>query len=77
MSDKWPNGVPYIDDETRAENLRSTDALRDLIAAMWLYHSRLAETQLTTEQKELLADVVEGTTDYGEQNFKYDRWWQS
>jgi hypothetical protein len=51
--------VPRISDEQRAANLASPGALRDLIAALSLYIGRYEETQLTTEQKELLADVIE------------------
>jgi len=49
-------------------------ALRDLIATLWLYIGRSAETQLTTEQKELLADVVEAAD--RDHEFVYDRWWR-
>lgn len=71
----WPNGVPYIDEDTCKENLNDPATLRELIAYLWLYIGRYEETKLTTEQKELLADVVEGTPDAAD-DFKYDRWWQ-
>jgi hypothetical protein len=74
LPDTWPNGVPYIDEDTRSENFNSPEALRDLIATLWLYIDFYHERQLTTEQKELLADVVERH----ERDFDmtYDRWWQ-
>lgn len=50
------------------------DRLRDLIGSLWLYIGRYHETQLTTAEKELLADVVEATSD--DPNFEYERWWR-
>lgn len=71
---EWPNGVPFISEQQRRTMVESPDYLRDLIATLWLYIGRYEETQLTTEQKELLADVVEGH----ERDFSmtFDRWWQ-
>lgn len=76
-ADTWPNGVPIITEGERWDALQSAGALRDLIATLWLYIGRYEETKLTTEQKELLADVVEATqlTDV-DPAFVFDRWWQ-
>ena len=73
----WPNGVPYIDEDTRKENLRDPEALRDLIHHLYI-HSGYGEhgqvRKMTTEQKELFADVVdEHPRDFEAQ--PYDRWW--
>lgn len=70
----WPNGVPFISEQERMAALRDPARLRDLIATLWLYIGHHAETQLTTAQKELLADVVEGH----ERDFSmvFDRWWR-
>ena len=43
------------------------DGLEDLVRAMWLSVGLYAETQLTTEQKELLYDVANPTG---------ARWWR-
>jgi hypothetical protein len=75
VSTTWPNGVPKVSDERRAANLESAAALRDLVATLWLYIGRYVETQLTTEQKELLADVVEADGESG-RPFEYERWWR-
>lgn len=51
--------------------------LEDLIASINLYIGRYVETQLTTEQKELLYDIVEA--DYKRQDIyssTLDRWWR-
>ena len=63
------------DDRHRVRSAsQDSDALRDLIATLWLYIGRRDETQLTTAQKELLADVVEAADrDY---ELVYDRWWR-
>lgn len=74
MSDTWPNGVPYIDEDTRRENLRDPDALGRLISSLWLVTGRRAETSLTTEEKELFADAVEKYNSLD--GYKFDRWWQ-
>lgn len=52
MSESSP---PSREDLLAVEN----EALRDLVSSMWLYTSRHTWTQLTTEQKELFADVVD------------------
>ena len=70
----WPNGVPRISDEDRQANAFDPTKLRDLIAYLWLYIGRFEEKQLTTEQKEMLADIVEGTSE--QEDFEYDRWWR-
>lgn len=70
----WPNGVPIVSEQDRAASLNDPERLRDLIATLWLYIGRYAETQLTTEQKELLADVVESTPPLFQTVF--DRWWR-
>jgi hypothetical protein len=72
----WPNGVPKISEPVRAANLADVDALRGLIESLWLYIGRYEETQLTTEQKELLADVVEQRADRDEP-YEYERWWRN
>jgi hypothetical protein len=51
------------------------DALRDLITSLWLFLGRHDEQQLTLEQKELLADVVEASAEEGDP-FVFDRWWR-
>jgi hypothetical protein len=66
------DGVPSH--KLREFNYGDPEALRDLIATLWLYIGRRAEQQLTTEQKELLADVVEGYDEAGVDEF--DRWWR-
>lgn len=53
---------------------REVSKLEDLIATFWLYTGRYEETQLTTEQKELFADVVEKRTN--DRDFQFDRWWR-
>jgi len=72
----WPNGVPIVSDEQRAQNLNDPLKLRDLIATLWIYTGRYEETQLTTEQKELFADVVE-SQDRDDAEYHFDRWWRS
>jgi len=53
-------------------------ALRELVASLWLYIGHYAETQLATELKELLYDVVEQhgreTGTFGE---PMERWWRA
>lgn len=71
----WPNGVPLISEQERAAALEDPARLRDLISTLWLYIGRYAETQLTTEQKELLADAIE-SGDHSGEDFTYDRWWR-
>lgn len=66
------DGVPSR--KLRDFNYGDPEALRDLIATLWLYIGRQAETQLTTTQKELLADVVEGDDACAVDEF--DRWWR-
>jgi hypothetical protein len=73
---EWPNGVPKISDAQRRRNLESPAALRDLISTIWLYIGRFEETQLTTEQKELLADVVENDEPQRNYEYEYERWWR-
>lgn len=74
MPETWPNGVPFISEEQRARNHDDPVALRDLIATLWLYTGRYEEKQLTTEQKELFADVVEShPRDF---DYEHDRWWR-
>jgi hypothetical protein len=75
MTDTWPNGVPLISEQERAEALGDPARLRDLIVTLWLYIGRYAETQLTTEQKELLADAVEQQP-HRDEEMHYDRWWR-
>lgn len=78
--DTWPNGVPYIDDDTRRERLNDPAALHDLIGTLYLYIGRHTETKLTTEQKELLADTVEKEWREplgGLEDYEFDRWWQA
>lgn len=75
----WPNGVPYIDEDTRRENFDDPVALRDLIAHIELhgaYHGRALEITMTTEQKELYADVLDWNAATQGFNTKHDRWWQ-
>lgn len=58
------------------------EALEDVVATLWLHIGHHAESQLTTEQKEILADAVDAQrtrqdpqpTDPGPQQF--DRWWR-
>lgn len=50
------------------------DALRDLAATMWLYMRRNGVTHLTTEQKELLYDVLDASREDGDP--LHDRWWR-
>jgi hypothetical protein len=50
-------------------------ALRDLVAAMYLEFGRHGETTLTTEQKELLYDTVEGHDTF-EGCEPMTRWWR-
>lgn len=69
------NGVPKISRKRRRRNYHDPKELRQLIAALWLYIGYYEETQLTTEQKELLADVVERTSSDDDQ-ISYDRWWR-
>jgi hypothetical protein len=78
MSDEatWPNGVPIIRESVRRINLEDPSVLRELVAALWLYTGRYCETKLTTEQKELFADVVEAESEPSDPPFVYDRWWQ-
>jgi hypothetical protein len=68
--------VPKISERKRAANLADVDALQGLIGSLWLYIGRYEETQLTTERKELLADVIEERGDRDEP-LKYDRWWRN
>lgn len=78
MPKTWPNGVPYIDEDTRKERLNDPEALRDLIHHLYIhsaYGEHGAVRKMTTEQKELYADVV----DTWPRDFEaepYDRWWQ-
>ena len=70
--------VPELVDENRR--------LRDLLSYLWLYQRRHTWTQLTTEQKELFADVVD--EDHRVQDIEdgyvgtdmaytpVDRWWR-
>lgn len=61
-------------------------ALEDLLASLWLYTSRHTWTQLTTEQKDLFADVVDahlaaadvedGYAGTPMANAPVDRWWR-
>lgn len=73
---EWPNGVPKISDAQRRHNLESPATLRELIATLWLYIGRYEEIQLTTEQKELMADIVESDDSDRLTPFEYDRWWR-
>jgi hypothetical protein len=52
--------------------------LKDLIVNLWLYVGRHAWTQLTTEQKELFADVVDemNRRDYPDDPIPTERWWR-
>lgn len=75
----WPNGVPYFDAETRRANLNDPVKLRDLICTLELhsaYHGRDREAKLTTEQKELYADVVDADSEAGGFDYRHDRWWR-
>lgn len=58
------------------EALRQEHTYRELLGDIWLYINwRYVTKQLTTEQKELWADVVDR---FGEEaDAKADRWWQS
>lgn len=66
-------------DPDPAQRLRD---LEDLLASLWLYIGRREVKQLTTEQKNLLADSVDaaharlaqGDPTYGEPS-KVERWW--
>lgn len=75
-NETWPNGVPKISDEQRQANLQDPVALRDLVTTLWLYIGRYAETQLTTEQKELLADAVDSSHMDDGHPAEYHRWWR-
>lgn len=69
-----PNGVPKIGKKRRKANLNDPEKLQELVATLWLYLGRHAETQLTTEQKELYADCVEAQDrSTGELDA---RWWR-
>lgn len=53
------------------------ERLRDLVSSMWLYIGHHAETQLTTEQKELLYDVVDALREReGLSPEPMRRWWR-
>lgn len=68
--------MPRIDERVRRINAEDPGALRELIATLWLYTGRYEERKLTTEQKELFADVVEREHSEGDP-YTYDRWWRS
>lgn len=56
------------------ETIAERDALRGILAAVWLYVDwRYVTRQLTTEQKNLWADAVDTG---GEPGPKADRWWE-
>ena len=71
MNKTWPNGVPKISKKRRKKNLQDTEKLHDLISTLWLYMGIYEEQQLTTEQKELMGDVVERKSDV-----EISRWWR-
>ena len=57
------------------------EELEDLIGALWLYLGRYAETQLTTEQKELYYDVIDrhlasGRSPNDPPYTPLERWWE-
>lgn len=59
----------------RVVPVEEVERLRDLVATLWLYIGRYAEKQLTTEQKELLYDVVEAAPGH-EDDEPMERWWR-
>lgn len=70
------NGTPIIPEDIRRRNMADPAALKDLISSLYLYIGRRAETQLTTEQKELLYDVTdEHYSDQGIPTEQRERWW--
>lgn len=60
-----------------AQMLDEITAREDLITSMFFYITRYAETQLTTEQKELLYDIWDehNAREYGDTE-PSDRWWR-
>lgn len=58
--------------------IEERDALREMLAAIWLYVDwRYVTRQLTTEQKNLWADAVDAGGDPADDGVKADRWWES
>jgi plasmid maintenance system antidote protein VapI len=62
---------PYESEHELADEIKQRD---DLIAALWLYVGRYEVMQLTTEQKDLFADIVDRVYD---DNKPVDRWWRN
>jgi len=75
MSTLDPNRPSTWDMTNVAALVRERDRLQDLAATMWLYVGHVGETNLTTEQKELLYDVLDAQREDGDP--LYERWWRA
>lgn len=67
-------GVGRVEHTPAREQLSEVDRLRDLVGSMWLYMRGRGEVHLTTEQRELLYDVLDAGRESGEPPMQ--RWWR-
>jgi hypothetical protein len=75
----WPNGVPYITEDERKEAMEDPVTLRDLVVHLWVHSAYSGfglERTMTTEQKELYADILEWNAATDGETYEHDRWWQ-
>lgn len=83
IADKFAGAILALSKEGKTssnENLdlrQENEALREILSAIWLYVNwRYITRQLTYNQKELWADVLDSDVPEGTDEVLVDRWWR-